>query len=65
MTRTRKVRRSFVAEKYAPVIDALYNGANSAEVTMEITYEDGRKSELRTALIIYDVTAAPSVRKAA
>ena len=43
MTRTRKVRRRFVAEKYASVIEAFYNGASSADVTMEITFEDGEE----------------------
>ena len=46
MTRTRKVRRAFVAEKYAPVIAALYDGAKETQLTMDITYEDGRKSQL-------------------
>ena len=65
MTRTRKVRRAFVAEKYAPVIVAFYNGGMSAEVTMEITFEDGRKSLLKNALAIVDVPALPAARKAA
>ena len=69
MTRTRKVRRSFVMEKYAPVIEAFYAGGKSAEVTMEITFEDGRKSQLKTALEIVDVPAAAAgsgpARKAA
>ena len=46
MTRTRKVRRGFVAEKYAPVIAALYDGAKETQLTMDITFEDGRKSQL-------------------
>ncbi len=57
MTRTRKVRRSFVMEKYAPVIEAFYAGGRHAEVTMEITFEDGRKSQLKTDLAIIDVHA--------
>ncbi|MBS0541908.1 MAG: AMP-binding protein, partial [Proteobacteria bacterium] len=57
MTRTRKVRRKFVAEKYAPVIDAFYNGAPEVQVTMEITFEDGRKSSLTTDILIHDLQA--------
>ena len=57
MTRTRKVRRSFVMEKYAPVIEAFYNGGKQVQVTMEITFEDGRKSELKTDLTIEEVPA--------
>jgi long-chain acyl-CoA synthetase len=55
MTRTRKVRRGFVAEKYAPVIKALYDGAKETELTMDITFEDGRKSKLTTTLLVHDV----------
>ncbi|MBS0547925.1 MAG: AMP-binding protein [Proteobacteria bacterium] len=57
MTRTRKVRRKFVAEKYAAVIDAFYNGAPEVQVTMEITFEDGRKSSLTTDILIHDLQA--------
>ncbi len=55
MTRTRKVRRGFVAEKYAPVIAALYDGAKETQLTMDITFEDGRKSQLTSTLLVYDV----------
>ena len=65
MTRTRKVRRKFVAEKYANVIDAFYGGKNSAEVTVEITFEDGRKSTMTSIITIHDLVSAPPVRQAA
>jgi len=65
MTRTRKVRRKFVAEKYANVIDAFYGGKNSAEVTVEITFEDGRKSTMTSIIIIHDLVSAPPIRRAA
>jgi long-chain acyl-CoA synthetase len=65
MTRTRKVRRKFVAEKYANVIDAFYGGKNSAEVTVEITFEDGRKSTMTSIIAIHDLVSAPPVRRAA
>jgi long-chain acyl-CoA synthetase len=55
MTRTRKVRRAFVAEKYAPVIKAFYDGAKETQLTMDITFEDGRKSQLTTTLLVHDV----------
>lgn len=57
MTRTRKVRRKFVADKYAAVIDAFYGGAPEVQVTMEITFEDGRKSSLTTDILIHDLQA--------
>jgi long-chain acyl-CoA synthetase len=65
MTRTRKVRRRFVAEKYAAVIDAFYGDAKQVQVTMDITFEDGRKSSLTNDIAIHDITAAPPARKAA
>ncbi|MBV9199111.1 MAG: AMP-binding protein, partial [Alphaproteobacteria bacterium] len=42
ITRTRKIRRRFVAEKYAAIVEAFYRGDREVEVTTEITYEDGR-----------------------
>jgi long-chain acyl-CoA synthetase len=55
VTRTRKVRRAFVAEKYAPVIAALYDGSRETQLTMDITFEDGRKSRLTSTMQIHDI----------
>ena len=60
MTRTRKVRRRFVAEKYANVIDAFYGAKDQVDVTMEITFEDGRRSTLNSTIAIHDVLPAQS-----
>jgi long-chain acyl-CoA synthetase len=57
ITRTRKVRRRFVAEKYAAIVEAFYRDAADVEVTTEFTYEDGRKSVMRSVLSIGDVDA--------
>lgn len=65
MTRTRKVRRRFVAEKYAAVIDAFYDGSRQVKVTMEITFEDGRKSSLTSDIDIHDIASAEPSRRAA
>jgi long-chain acyl-CoA synthetase len=46
LTRTQKVRRSFIADRYAPLVEGLYGGANEASIEAEITYEDGRKGKL-------------------
>jgi long-chain acyl-CoA synthetase len=64
MTRTRKVRRRFVAEKYARVIEAFYSGANNADVAVEITFEDGRKSMLAATIDIHDVAPASATQNA-
>jgi long-chain acyl-CoA synthetase len=55
MTRTRKVRRRFVAEKYAPVIEAFYGGADEVELSTAVTYEDGRQAVIRSRARIEDV----------
>jgi long-chain acyl-CoA synthetase len=58
MTRTRKVRRRHVAEKYASVIEAFYSGKDRVELTTAITYEDGRQGSLRSTVHIEDVERA-------
>jgi long-chain acyl-CoA synthetase len=55
ITRTRKVRRRYVADKYATVIDALYGGADEAELATSITYEDGRQAMIQSRMRIEDV----------
>jgi long-chain acyl-CoA synthetase len=44
-----------VAEKYASVIEALYTGKDSVELTTAITYEDGRQGSIRSTVRIEDV----------
>ena len=57
MTRTRKVRRRHVAEKYAAVIDAFYGGLDEVEMATTITYEDGRQAIIQSRARIEDVAA--------
>lgn len=54
LTRTQKVRRRIIAERYAPLIDALYNGAEQCYVSTEVTFEDGRKGSISADLRIRD-----------
>ncbi|MEM9643343.1 MAG: AMP-binding protein, partial [Pseudomonadota bacterium] len=54
MTRTRKVRRGFVEEKFQDIIDALYDGSETVSTTTEVTYEDGRKGSISATLTIVD-----------
>jgi len=58
ITRTRKVRRRYVADKYATVIDALYGGVAEAELSTGITYEDGRQATIQSRVRIEDVAEA-------
>jgi long-chain acyl-CoA synthetase len=62
LTRTRKVRRRFIAEKYDQVIQGLYSGADTVKVEAQVTFEDGRTGMVRAELAIRDaatVAAAP------
>jgi long-chain acyl-CoA synthetase len=66
LTRTLKVRRSFVAERYAQLIEALYDGSTEKFVETEVTYEDGRKGRIRATVKIADAKTYPAeMREAA
>ncbi|MDT8342898.1 MAG: AMP-binding protein [Thermohalobaculum sp.] len=65
LTRTRKVRRRIIAEKFADLIGALYGGQTSIYTETEVTYEDGRKGKLRATLEIRDVKTFPRADAAA
>ena len=52
LTRTMKVRRSFVAQRYADLIAALYDGSGEKYVETEVTYEDGRKGKISATVKI-------------
>src|SRR6266404_4247961 len=54
ITRTRKVRRGFVAQKYAPLIEALYGAGDSVQVEAQVTYEDGRTATVRASVRLGD-----------
>ena len=67
LTRTRKVRRRFIAEKYLPLIDALYAGARSCFIETQVRFEDGRTGTVSADLKIADskTFAAAQVKRAA
>jgi long-chain acyl-CoA synthetase len=55
ITRTRKVRRGYIAQKYAVLIDALYSDRDHVQVEANVTYEDGRTGTMRADLKIRNV----------
>ncbi len=59
LTRTQKVRRGFIAERYAPLINALYDGSSEADISTEVTFEDGRKGVISARVRIRDMTLYP------
>jgi long-chain acyl-CoA synthetase len=61
ITRTRKVRRRFIAQKYAPLIEALYSGRDRTQVEARVTYEDGRVATIRADVRIRDVDGVEAV----
>jgi long-chain acyl-CoA synthetase len=65
LTRTQKVRRSFIAERYKPLIDALYDGAKEADISTEVTFEDGRKGSISGRVRVADLTPYPVVEEKA
>ena len=66
LTRTRKVRRGFVAQKYATLVDALYGGKDSVHVEAQVKYEDGRTGTISADLKIRDAkTFRPEAAKRA
>ena len=65
LTRTRKVRRRIIEEKFGDLIAALYDGASEVTTTTEVTYEDGRKGSISATLEIRDAKILPVARKVA
>jgi long-chain acyl-CoA synthetase len=67
LTRTRKVRRGFIAEKYAPLVEALYSGQPSVHVETQVRFEDGRTGVVQADLPILEanVVEDEAARRAA
>ena len=70
LTRTQKVRRRFIAERYAPLVEGLFGGASEAAISAEVTFEDGRKGRLEGRARIHEpqtfgLDAAPRAKAAA
>jgi long-chain acyl-CoA synthetase len=60
LTRTMKVRRGLIAERYAPLVQALYDGSSEVDIATEVTFEDGRKGTIKARINIADVTTEPA-----
>jgi long-chain acyl-CoA synthetase len=60
LTRTRKVRRRFIAERYLSLVDALYGKAGTGRIETEVTFEDGRKGLLKAELRIEEANTFPA-----
>jgi len=65
LTRTNKVRRGFIAEKYQPLVDALYDGKTEQYIETTVKFEDGRTGKVSATLRIVDTRTFPPVKAAA
>jgi long-chain acyl-CoA synthetase len=65
LTRTRKVRRGYIGERYQVLVDALYGGKTEQYVETAVKFEDGRTGMVAATLKIADVKTFPSLRSAA
>jgi long-chain acyl-CoA synthetase len=62
LTRSRKLRRDFLEERYAPLIDGLYAGEDEITITVPVTYQDARKGTLTSKVAITEVSGAAARR---
>ena len=65
LTRTRKVRRRIIEEKYDDIINALYDGSSEVSTETEVTYEDGRKGSIKATLEVRAAKVFADTRKMA
>jgi long-chain acyl-CoA synthetase len=65
MTRTRKVKRGFINDKYKVLVDAMYEGKAEQFIETAVKFEDGRTGSVSATLKIVDVKTLPAVKKAA
>ena len=59
LTRTRKVRRNFVQDRYEPLVNGLFSGSERAHIETEVTFEDGRKGRVKADLAIAEAERYP------
>ena len=65
LTRTRKVRRGHIADKYQVLVDALYDGKSEQFIETAVKFEDGRSGSVSATLKIIDVQTYPAMKRAA
>jgi long-chain acyl-CoA synthetase len=65
LTRTRKVRRKVIGEKFEDLVNALYDGKDEIFTETEVTYEDGRKGAISATLTLCDATTVAPAQKIA
>jgi len=64
LTRTMKIRRGLIEDRYGALVKALYDGSKLADISTEMTFEDGRKGMLSARLAVRDMKTYPVPAKA-
>ncbi len=59
LTRTQKLRRGHIVDRYSPLVEAFYNGSTEAQISTEVTFEDGHKGVLAARVTIRDMKPYP------
>ena len=60
LTRTQKLRRGHIIDRYAPLVEAFYNGSTEAQIATEVTFEDGHKGVIAARVVIRDMKPYPA-----
>jgi long-chain acyl-CoA synthetase len=60
LTRTQKLRRGHIIDRYSPLVDAFYNGSSDAQIATQVTFEDGHKGVIAARVAIRDVKPYPA-----
>jgi long-chain acyl-CoA synthetase len=61
LTRTQKLRRGFIIDRYAPLVEAFYSGVTTADISTQVTFEDGRKGAINARVAIRDMRIYPAL----
>ena len=64
LTRTRKVRRRIIAERYETLINALFSNVETVDIESQMTFEDGRQGTLKATVKVRDADTYPAMRAA-
>ncbi|MDE2374427.1 MAG: AMP-binding protein, partial [Hyphomicrobiales bacterium] len=59
LTRTQKLRRGHIIDRYSPLVEAFYDGSTEAQITTEVTFEDGHKGTIAARVAIRDLKPHP------
>jgi long-chain acyl-CoA synthetase len=59
LTRTQKLRRGHIIDRYSPLVEAFYNGSSAAQISTQVTFEDGHKGVIAARVAVRDMKTYP------